>query len=124
MAIFIADDSEIVRSVVVKSLSLYDEFATEKLITAENGKIALEKIKTSIPEIKLYILDVNMPEMSGIELVKEIRKLDANNPIIMLTTETHRTKMLEAKENGATGWVVKPFETEKFIQVLRSLLKK
>lgn len=121
MSICIVDDSGVVREVVKKALQLYQY---SDFIEAENGKSALEKIKTHFSKIELYILDVNMPEMDGITLVGEIRKLSLNTPIIMLTTETDKSKMQKAKELGATGWVVKPFDAEKFIKVVDILLGK
>lgn len=121
MAIIIVDDSSVVRSVVKKSLELY---GYSDIIEAEDGKDALEKIKPRHEDIVLYVLDVNMPEMDGITLVGEIRKLDSTAPIVMLTTESDKSKMMQAKGLGATGWIIKPFDAEKFIKVVEMFLKK
>jgi two-component system chemotaxis response regulator CheY len=121
MAIMIVDDSEVVRSVVKKSLSLY---GYHEIMEAEDGEDALQKIKKGPGKVELFVLDVNMPKMDGITLVGEIRKLNPSTPIIMLTTETDKSKMLHAKTLGATGWVIKPFESEKFIKVVEMFLKK
>ncbi len=120
MAIMIVDDSSIVRSVVKKSLSLsgYND-----VIEAEDGIIALEKIKNDMNKFELFVLDVNMPKMDGITLTGEIRKMDSKTPIIMLTTETDKAKMVQAKTKGATGWIIKPFDSDKFIKVVEILLK-
>ncbi len=121
MAILVADDSDVVRSVVSKALNLY---GYGDIIEASNGTEALEKAKTFISKIDLCILDINMPGIDGITLVGEIRKLNRTVPIIMLTTESEKAKMIKAKELGATGWVIKPFESEKFIKIVNMLIKK
>jgi two-component system chemotaxis response regulator CheY len=121
MAIFIVDDSDVVRSIVKQTLNMY---GYKDIIEAENGVKALEKIKTQYQNIELYVLDVNMPEMDGITLIGEIRKIDPDTPIIMLTTETDKAKMVKAKTLGATGWVIKPFEGERFIKVVKMFLEK
>ncbi|MGC8764810.1 MAG: response regulator [Brevinematia bacterium] len=119
--IVVVDDSEIIRSIVEQTLRLYNY---SEIIMASDGVDALEKIKPIIGRIALYVLDVNMPKMDGLTLVKEVRKLDVTTPIIMLTTETDKSKMLTAKQYGATGWIIKPFDGERFIKVVEMYLKK
>jgi two-component system chemotaxis response regulator CheY len=118
--IVVVDDSEVIRNIVDQTLRMADY---TDIILAENGVDALQKIKPLLGQIALYISDVNMPEMDGLTLVKEIRKLDSNTPIIMLTTETDKSKMIVAKENGATGWIIKPFEGEKFLKVVEMYIR-
>ena len=120
MKILIVDDSSVVRTVVKQALSMagYTDLAE-----AGDGVAAMEVIRAG-PGFGLYVLDVNMPLMDGITLVGEIRKVDAQSPIIMLTTETDKAKMVRAKELGATGWIVKPFDAEKFIAVVKLFVKK
>jgi len=119
--IVVVDDSEIIRSIVEQTLRLYNY---TDLILAKDGLEALEKIKPNLGRIALYVLDVNMPRMDGLTLVKEIRKFDLTTPIIMLTTETDKSKMITAKEYGATGWIIKPFEAERFVKVVEMYVKK
>ncbi len=119
--IVIVDDSEVIRSVVEQTLRMYHY---ENILTASNGVEALAKIKAHIGNIALYIFDVNMPEMDGLTLLGEVRKLDKTTPIIMLTTETDKEKIMKARTTGATGWIIKPFEGEKFIKVVDMYLKK
>jgi two-component system chemotaxis response regulator CheY len=120
MAILIVDDSSIVRTLVRKALEMHNY---KDIIEAENGKIALEKAKKLKGNIQLYIFDINMPEMDGLTLVKEIRNFDPLTPIIMLTTETDKNKIIKARDYGATGWITKPFQTDKFIKVVKLLIK-
>lgn len=121
MSIIIVDDSSVVRSVVKKSLELY---GYTQIIEAEDGVDAMAKITPGYENIDLYVLDVNMPEMDGITLIGEVRKLDTTTPIVMLTTESDKAKMMQAKAKGATGWIIKPFDAEKFIKVVEMFLKK
>lgn len=121
MSILIVDDSDVVRSVVIQALGLY---GYTDVIEAVDGVDALEKIKAGRGKIGLYVFDVNMPRMDGITLVGETRKLDPSPPIIMLTTETDKAKMAKARDLGATGWIIKPFDSEKFIKVVEMFLKK
>jgi two-component system chemotaxis response regulator CheY len=66
-----------------------------------------------------------MPEMDGIELIRQIRTLDNYKriPILLLTTETRQDKKIEAKEAGATGWINKPFVPEKLVSVLNKMVR-
>ncbi len=118
--ILVVDDSEVIQSVVSKALKLN---GYEDVLKASNGQEALEIIKKEKGNIALYIFDVNMPVMDGLTLVGETRKIDQTTPIIMLTTETDKEKMIVAKNNGATGWIIKPFDAEKFIQIVDMYLK-
>jgi len=118
--IFIADDSDVIRRIVEETLKLNKY---ENILTAVDGQDALEKINANIGKIALYVFDVNMPRMDGVSLVKEVRKLDPTTPIIMLTTETDKNKMLTASDYGDTGWIIKPFQGEKFIKIVEMYVK-
>jgi two-component system chemotaxis response regulator CheY len=120
MKILIVDDSDVVRSVVRQALALG---GYKDIVEAPDGEAALATAKTLHSQIGLYVLDVNMPKMDGITLVGELRKLGTQTPIIMLTTETEKSKMVRAKELGATGWIIKPFNGEKFLEVVRMFVR-
>lgn len=120
MAFFIVDDSTIGRNVIKKALDLY---GYNSIIEAKDGVDALEILKKTDEKVELFILDINMPRMDGLTLLKEIRREDMNTPIIMLTTETDKEKMKVAKEMGATGWIVKPFDAEKLVKVIKMVIK-
>lgn len=121
MKIVVVDDSEIVRNIVKQALKMYGYY---DIIEAPDGVQAMKKIELYHKEIQLYVLDVNMPNMDGITLVENIRKLNKDTPIVMLTTETDKAKMIQAKSLGASGWIVKPFDAERFIKVVNMFLKK
>ena len=116
--IMIVEDSETIRNVIKNAL--VSEFETRE---ASDGVEALSAIQNADP-IHLFLLDVNMPNMDGLELLKRIRAMPSHaaTPVLMLTTETKEEFRAKAKEDGASGWGVKPFEPEKLLAVVRRLL--
>jgi len=116
--ILIVDDSASVRSVVGIAL----KGAGYDVIEACDGKDALSKLTGQ--KIHLIVSDVNMPNMDGITLVKEVKKLPKYKftPICMLTTEAEQSKMEEGKAAGAKAWIVKPFQPPKLLDVVSKLV--
>jgi two-component system, chemotaxis family, chemotaxis protein CheY len=93
---------------------------------AENGSDALKKIKEFQgvgDEVAMCIVDVNMPVMDGISFVKEYRKSDKFTPILMLTTESESSKIQEGRDAGASGWIIKPFQTKQLLGAVQKLIK-
>ena len=90
--------------------------------TAGHGKEALDKLGKGVKP-NLIISDVNMPQMDGITFVREARKAPGMRftPMLMLTTESEQAKRAEAKTAGATGWLLKPFDPARLIEVLRKV---
>ncbi|MBH0201233.1 MAG: response regulator [Nitrospira sp.] len=117
----IVDDSRTMRQMVAFTLTN----AGFTVIEAEDGKDAVNKVSTA-GDVKLDIVvtDLNMPEMDGITLIKELRKLTSFKftPILMLTTESAMEKKKEGKEAGATGWIVKPFNPEVLLKTIAKVL--
>lgn len=116
--ILVVDDSASVRNVV--SIAL--KGAGYDVITAEDGQDALSKLTGQ--KIHLIVSDVNMPNMDGITMVKEVKKLPAYKfvPICMLTTESESSKMQEGKAAGAKAWIVKPFQPPKLLAAVEKLI--
>lgn len=116
--ILTADDSASIRQMVNFTL----KGAGFDVIEAVDGKDALNKLNGT--SIHMLISDVNMPNMDGIELVRQVRKNSAYRfiPIIMLTTESQAEKKQEGKSAGATGWIVKPFKPEQLLAVVKKVL--
>ncbi|MFW6324737.1 MAG: response regulator [Desulfovibrionales bacterium] len=116
--IMTVDDSSSVRQMV--SFTLRD--AGYEVVEATDGKDALGKLQNGIGMI---ITDLNMPNMDGIELIRQVRANGSYKfiPIIMLTTESQDEKKKEGKSAGATGWIVKPFKPEQLLGVVRKVLK-
>lgn len=104
--VLVVDDSVVVRKIVTDSISVDPEI--DVVGVAANGKIALAKIPQLNPDI--LTLDIEMPEMDGLETLVEVRKIYPSLPIIMFSTLTERggAKTLEALSLGATDYVTKP----------------
>ena len=116
--ILVVDDSAAIRQSVTFVLQ-QEGFET---IEASDGAEGLEKIKSTA--VDMVVSDVNMPNMDGITMVSKIREMAEFKfiPIIILTTESQNSKMDEGKAAGATGWIVKPFTSEKLLAVVKKLL--
>jgi two-component system, chemotaxis family, chemotaxis protein CheY len=117
--ILFVDDSESIREIV--NFTLKNE--GYNVLVSDNGKNALDHLDGS--EINLIITDLHMPEMNGIELIREIRKMEAyqRTPILFLTTESQAAKKQEAKEAGATGWIIKPFVPAKLLEAISKVMR-
>ncbi|MCE2742697.1 MAG: response regulator [Fluviicola sp.] len=118
--ILIVDDSESIREVV--GLALRSE--GYNVVVGVDGQHGLELLLEN-KNVNLIISDLNMPRLDGISFLKEVRKLDAFKylPILILTTESQETKKIEAKNSGATGWIIKPFVKEKLLAVVKKVLR-
>ena len=116
--IMTVDDSATIRQVV--ALVLRD--AGYEVIAAVDGRDALERLAGTA--VDMIITDLNMPNLDGVGLIREVRKNPAHRfvPIIMLTTESHDSKKQEGKAAGASGWIVKPFKPEQLLGVVRMVL--
>ncbi len=117
--ILIVDDSASIRAVVAFTL----ESAGYQVYAAEDGQDALSYLDGK--HIDLIITDLHMPVMDGIELIKNVRVMEAYKfiPILFLTTESQESKKLEAKQAGATGWIIKPFVPEKLLAVVEKVAR-
>jgi two-component system chemotaxis response regulator CheY len=116
--IMIVDDSQMVRQQVGKTLT----GAGFSVVEAQDGNDALAQLLSGTKP-SLIVLDVNMPNMGGIEFLKSLRKQEqyAALPVVMLTTEGQPQLMQQAKALGAKGWIVKPFRPEMLIAVVQKL---
>ena len=116
--ILAVDDSASMRQMVVFTL----ESAGYDVVEAVDGQQALDVAKNE--SFDLVLSDINMPVMNGIELVKQLRQLEAYKytPILMLTTETSSDRKMAGKGAGATGWVVKPFNPDKLLATIKKVI--
>ncbi len=115
--ILVVDDSKSIR------LFLQDELAKEGylVMTAENGKSALEIIKDSPPD--LILSDVYMPKMSGIELCETLHDdpLYSKIPFVVMSTENDKSNMQQMTKHGAAAFIIKPFNIEQLLMTLNKL---
>lgn len=116
--ILAVDDSVSIRKMVNFTL----KSAGYEVVEASDGQEGLDKAKTQ--NFDLVLTDQNMPRMDGLSLIKSLRTLPdyAKVPILMLTTESSDAMKAQGRAAGATGWMVKPFDPEKLIQVVRKVL--
>ncbi|GAA0305921.1 response regulator [Psychrosphaera haliotis] len=117
--ILAVDDSASMRQMVGFTLKNAGYDVTE----AKDGQEALDVARDA--EFDVIISDVNMPNMDGIELVRNLRTLPQFKftPILMLTTESGTNKKGEGKAAGATGWIVKPFNPEQLLTVIKKVAR-
>ena len=117
-SILAVDDSASMRQMVCFTL----KGAGYDVVEAEDGVQALDIAKAQA--VDLVITDVNMPNMDGIALVRELRTLSRYRftPLLLLTTESGEAKKQAGKAVGATGWLVKPFNPEELLSTVRKVL--
>ena len=113
--ILAVDDSKTMRDMVAFTL----RNAGFQVEEAEDGKAALGKLGGA--KFDLIITDLNMPNMDGISLIRNVRAGSQHRavPILILTTESDATKKNDGKAAGATGWLVKPFSPEKLVELVQ-----
>jgi len=119
--VLIVDDSATVRKQLIAAFESSSDY---ELIEAENGVDALGKLDAN-PDVKLLISDINMPEMDGITLVKNIFEGGkfSSLPILMVTTEAGADLKAQAKQYGVRAWIIKPFSNEKILMAAEHLTK-
>lgn len=112
------DDSASVRQMVAFTLKDrgYD------IMEAVDGEDGLSKARTKPAD--LVLADQNMPKMDGPTLIRSLRALPqyATTPILMLTTESSEVMKMQGRSAGATGWLVKPFDPQKLLEVVRKVI--
>jgi two-component system chemotaxis response regulator CheY len=116
--ILAVDDSASIRQMVAFTL----KSAGYDVVEAVDGQDGLEKAKAK--SVSLVLTDQNMPRMDGISLVKQLRALPQHKttPILMLTTESSDQMKAQGKAAGATGWLVKPFDPTKLLEVVKKVI--
>lgn len=116
--ILAVDDSASLRQMVAFTLQ-HDGHEVVEAADGEEGLSAARREK-----FDLVITDVNMPRMDGIALIRELRALPGyrTTPLLMLTTETGDEKKQQGRAAGATGWLLKPFNPERLLNVVQRVL--
>ena len=116
--ILAVDDSASIRQMVAFTL----KSSGYEVVEAVDGMDGLEKAKSKT--FNLILTDQNMPRMEGLALIKALRALPqyASTPMLMLTTESSDAMKAAGKQAGATGWLVKPFDPQKLIGVVKKVI--
>ena len=119
--ILVVDDSKSVRAVIGTTLKM----GGYNVLVAEDGKQALELLNDEkTVEINLVISDINMPEMDGVTLIKEIKKMAVHRttPICVLTTESEQSKLEQELRDLKNSWITKPVQPAHVLDVVGELL--
>jgi two-component system response regulator PrrA len=117
-SVLIADDDTAICEALERSL----RFEGFKVRSAFNGEVAIQEIERDLPDI--LILDINMPEVDGIQVTKYLRSLDIDIPICILSARDEVTDRVAGLEAGADDYVVKPFSFEELLARIRALLRR
>ena len=114
----VVDDSTSMRQMVAFTL----QSAGFQVIEGSDGQDALGKVNGKA--VNLVVTDLNMPVMDGISLIRELRKLPnfKFTPILMLTTESSDEMKQAGRAAGATGWMVKPFDPQRLLEIISKVL--
>lgn len=119
MKILLVDDSKTMRNIQKKILGQLGHTDTEEAV---DGLDALSKVDAYMPD--LILVDWNMPNMDGITFVKEYRAKGRTTPMIMVTTEAEKERVVQAIQAGVNNYVVKPFTPEVLSQRITETLEK
>ncbi|MGE3243958.1 MAG: response regulator [Pirellulales bacterium] len=105
--VLVVDDSGTMRKIIVRSLNA---LGVTDVVEAGDGSDGLDAFKAQ--QFDIVLTDWNMPRMTGLELLKAIRGGGSTVPVILITTEAEKGRVLEAVQAGVSDYLVKPFETE------------
>ena len=115
--ILIVDDAAFMRMMIKDILT---KNGYQVVGEAENGARAIEKFKELNPD--LVIMDITMPEVDGIQAVKEIKKIDGESKIIMCSAMGQQAMVIESIQAGARDFIVKPFQAERVVEAIKKVL--
>jgi two-component system chemotaxis response regulator CheY len=116
--ILAVDDSASIRQMVAFTL----KSSGYEVVEAVDGMDGLEKAKSKT--FNLILSDQNMPRMDGLTMIKTLRGMPQYKtvPILMLTTESSDAMKQQGRAAGATGWLVKPFDPQKLIEIVKKVI--
>lgn len=107
MRVLLVDDSKTIRRI---QKSILERLGYNEIEEACDGQDALSRVAAFRPQ--LILLDWNMPNMDGMTFLKRFRQTDTETPVVMVTTETEKSRVVEAIRAGVNNYVVKPFTPE------------
>ena len=119
MKVLVADDSAVMRKVVIGAL---EKGGMTDFGQASDGQEAVAAVMSD--DYGLILMDWNMPNMTGLEAVKAIRASGKQIPIIMVTTEAEKSRIIDALKAGANSYIVKPFKPDTINEKIQDLLSK
>jgi two-component system, chemotaxis family, chemotaxis protein CheY len=116
--VLLADDSGTMRTIIRRSL---ESLGVASVVEAADGTQAVATFKPG--GFDLVLTDWNMPGKTGVEVARAIREVDKKIPIVMITTEAEKARVLEALQAGVSDYLVKPFTTEKLKEKLEKFVQ-
>jgi len=119
MKVMLIDDSKTMRNI---QRSVLRQIGIEQVEEACDGQDALSKVTAFAPD--LILVDWNMPNMDGLTFIKTYRKIDKTTPMIMVTTEAEKSRVIEAIKAGVNNYVVKPFTPDLLSQRINETMSK
>jgi two-component system chemotaxis response regulator CheY len=119
MKVLLVDDSKTMRNIQKKIL---EGLGAVEFSEAADGVEALKVIEATPGGFQLILVDWNMPNMDGITLVGRIRTTDKKTPLIMVTTEAEKSRILEALKAGVNNYALKPFTPEALLEKVKTTL--
>ena len=122
MKVLLVDDSRTMRN--IQKRCLLDAFPGCEFGEAGDGTEALTVLATTTGGFDLILVDWNMPNMDGLTLVQRVRATDKHTPMIMVTTEAEKTRVMDALKAGVNNYVVKPFTPEPLVEKVKQTLEK
>ena len=122
LSVLIVGDSAVMRKILERSLR-QAQVQIEQVLEARNGAEALERLKAEAG-IQVVFSDVDMPNMDGLEFLRQLRQLDQFRkiPVVMVTTEGSEATVMEARSLGASGYIKKPFTPLQMQEALQKVL--
>ncbi len=122
--VILVDDSRTILATAQMALEGLESSGALALKTYQNPAELLELLINGNEDFDLLISDINMPQMSGLDLARSLKSDDRfkNKPILVLTTESSPTMKEKGKEIGVTGWMVKPFSDDKLMKAVKMVL--
>ena len=117
MKALVVDDSMTIRRIVIKALGIVGISETAE---AADGTEALEALKNG--QFDVILLDWNMPKLSGIDTLRAIRESGNRTPVIMVTTEAEKSRVIEAIKTGANEYLIKPFAPDQLAEKVKGVM--
>jgi len=117
MKALVVDDSMTIRRIVIKALALV---GIDETAEAADGVEALAALAGG--SFDLILMDWNMPKKSGIETLKELRKQGNKTPVVMVTTEAEKSRVIEAIKSGANDYLIKPFSPDQLAAKVKNVV--
>jgi len=120
--VLVVDDSSVMRQIIKNTLKQLG-FGAANISDADNGDAGWKKVKDAVPD--LIVSDWNMPKMTGIDLLKQVRSEDALKgiPFLIVTSEGNKEKIMEAIQAGVNQYIVKPFNANQLEEKIQAIFK-